>query len=114
MVTVLPRYAYASALSACRRSGQWQYGLQVFQAAKDSSAISLNQQIYGAALGALSVGSAWNLALELLTDMSESDLAPNLICYACMLDAVVTWQAVGRWLSFSLFIIIGWLPISSS
>eukprot|EP00439_Symbiodinium_sp_Y106_P086023 s109_g30.t2 len=71
--------SYSAAISACEK--EWQSALALWETLKSSPHAEVDIVGYSAVISACAKGSEWPLALQLLDEMRQGDLYPNVICY---------------------------------
>ncbi|CAE6909993.1 unnamed protein product [Symbiodinium sp. CCMP2592] len=85
--------AWTSALTACARSSAWRMALCFFERAV--RACTVDAALYSAGISACEKGGQWQKALDLLAEMPESGVTPNIISYNAAISACAgcaRWQ----------------------
>ncbi|CAE7710871.1 rlmJ [Symbiodinium sp. CCMP2456] len=89
---------YTAAIKACEKGGQWELALAIYaQAEKALHSRDRDDLLCDAGLRALQQGMQWQGALELVFDMSSSQLKPDALCFTSLIEACAKageWQTV--------------------
>ena len=89
---------YTAAINACEKGGQWELALAIYsQAEKALHSRDRDDLLCDAGLRALQQGMQWQGALELVFDMTSSQLKPDALCFTSLIEACAKageWQTV--------------------
>ena len=89
---------YTAAINACEKGGQWELALAIYAQAEEALHFrDQDELLCDAGLRALQQGMQWQGALELVFDMSSSQLKPDALCFTSLIEACAKageWQTV--------------------
>ncbi|CAK9031522.1 unnamed protein product [Durusdinium trenchii] len=86
--------AYAAAMNAGARRGQWQMGLMLL-AQMATATVTADEFCYGAAIGACERSHQWQVAIQLLEEMQNAQVPTSVVCVNSAISAcekIHQWQ----------------------
>jgi len=74
------RITHSTVMSACEKSQQWAAALSLFQRVRQDG--DMDVIVFNAGISACTRGGLWSLVLDLVREMKQRKLPPDMVTYS--------------------------------